>query len=63
MPSESQNDPLLTFRNLRADQQAEHYYSVYMVLLDLAAARLRSVLAANSEARTAQVGGTALASW
>ena len=36
-----------TYRKLRADQQPEHHHSVYVVLLDPAAGRLRAVRAAN----------------
>jgi len=36
-----------TYRKLRAEQQPEHHHSVYVVLLDPAAGRLRPVRAAN----------------
>ena len=36
-----------TYRKLRAEQQPEHHDSVYVVLLDPAAGRLRAVRAAN----------------
>lgn len=36
-----------TFRALQAEQQPEHHHSVYVVLLDPAAGRLRAVRAAN----------------
>jgi hypothetical protein len=36
-----------TYRKLRAEQQPEHHHNVYVVLLDPAAGRLRSVRAAN----------------
>jgi len=36
-----------TYRRIRAEQQPEHHHSVYVVLLDPAAGRLRSVRAAN----------------
>ena len=36
-----------TYRKLRAEQQPEHHHNVYVVLLAPAAARLRTVRAAN----------------
>jgi hypothetical protein len=36
-----------TFRKLRAGQPAQHHHNVYVVLLEPAAARLRTVRAAN----------------
>ena len=36
-----------TFRKLRAEQQPEYHHNVYVVLLDPATARLRTVRAAN----------------
>jgi hypothetical protein len=36
-----------TYRKLRAEQQPEHHHNVYVVLLDPAAGRLRTVRAAN----------------
>jgi len=36
-----------TYRKLRAEQQPEHHHNVYVVLLDAAAGRIRSVRAAN----------------
>jgi predicted GIY-YIG superfamily endonuclease len=36
-----------TYRKLRAKQQPDHHHSVYVVLLDPAAGRLRAVRAAN----------------
>ena len=36
-----------TYRKLRAEQQPEHHHSVYVVLLDPAAGRLRAVRADN----------------
>ena len=36
-----------TYRMLRAEQQPEHHHSVFVVLLDPAAGRLRAVRAAN----------------
>lgn len=38
-----------TYRKLRADSQPGHHHSVYVVLLDPAAARLRTVRAANPD--------------
>ena len=38
-----------TYRKLRAEKLPEHHHNVYVVLLDAAAGRLRSVRAANPE--------------
>ena len=38
-----------TFRRLRPDPQPEHHHNVYVVLLDPAAGRLRTVRAANPD--------------
>jgi hypothetical protein len=38
-----------TYSKLRAEQKSEHHHSVYVVLLDPAAGRLRAVRAANPE--------------
>jgi predicted GIY-YIG superfamily endonuclease len=36
-----------SYRKLRVEQQPEHHHNVYVVMLDLAAGRLRAVCAAN----------------